>query len=277
MEGQTLLFETFLPPARYKPLLHVIECVEHTIGIPTFLLNGENLDDFADGYADAGIIYPLSYMQLLGQPQCPVELLAVPVLQEEQQPLLFTIVVRKEQAQQNFDEISAGTWAYYVERHHTIDRFFDDLGTPGMHFKDTIEVTSPAQALRLVLDQKADATAVEARLLELVLRNSPAMAEKLAVLGTYSYSAGPLIVVAHHLNNAIKQQLRDAFAALHQYEFSAHRLQEASIERFLAVNSQYALNIPAPLADQQPIEECLPPANEQAVLSVNKSISLATR
>ena len=165
MEGQTILFETFLPPARYKPFLHIIECVEHITTIPMFLLNGETLDDFADAYADAGIISSLSYIQLLGRKPCAVELLAVPVMQnedsEDAHPLFFDIVVRKEQALLSFDEIAEGTWAYYMERHRASYQLPDGQGdweTPGMHFKETIEATSQAQALRLVLDKKADAT-----------------------------------------------------------------------------------------------------------------------
>ena len=112
-----------------------------------------------------------------------------------------------------------------------------------MHFKETIEATSQAQALRLVLDKKADATAIDTRLLSLALRNSPAMAEKLVVLGTYSYSAGPLIVVALHVDSILKQQLRDAFSTLYQNTFYALRLEEAGIERFITVSNQHVLSM----------------------------------
>jgi hypothetical protein len=267
MDGRTILFEIFLPPARYKPFLHIIECVERITTIPMFLLNGETLDDFADAYADAGIIYPLSYIQLLGRKPCPVELLAVPVMQDEKgedaHPLFFDIVVRKEQALLGFDEIASGTWAYHVGRSHSSDQFSNDQDTPGMHFKETIEATSQAHALRLVLDKKADATAIDTRLLSLALRNSPAMAEQLVVVGTYSYTVGPLIVVAAHVDAVLKRQLREVFAALHQDSFSALRLEEAGIERFIIMDNQHSFRIV-----DVPVED------DQAVM-VERNVSLA--
>jgi phosphonate transport system substrate-binding protein len=282
MEGQTILFETFLPPARYKPFLHIIECVEHITTIPMFLLNGETLDDFADAYADAGIISPLSYIQLLGRKPCAVELLAVPVMQDEESedahPLFFDIVVRKEHALLGFDEIAKGTWAYHMERHRPGNQFADeqgDWGTPRTYFKETVEAASQAQALRLVLDKKADATAIDTRLLSLALRNSPAMAEKLVVLGTYSYSTGPLIIVATHVDSVLKQKLRDAFSSLHQNSFYALRLEEAGIERFIAVSNQHVLSMYSHVEDNQIVNDFAASTEEKQTALIEKKPSLA--
>ena len=60
-----IIFETFLAPAWYKMYQYMTEYVERTIGVPTFLLNGEALEDFADAYTDVGFLTPLAYIQLL--------------------------------------------------------------------------------------------------------------------------------------------------------------------------------------------------------------------
>lgn len=78
MSKPTLIFATFLAPVLYKTWLYITEYVERYVGIPTFLLPGEHLEDFAAGYIDAGFISGLSYVHLSSQDPCPVELLATP-------------------------------------------------------------------------------------------------------------------------------------------------------------------------------------------------------
>ena len=62
MSKPTLIFATFLAPVLYKTWLYITEYVERYVGIPTFLLPGEHLEDFAAGHIDAGFISGLSYV-----------------------------------------------------------------------------------------------------------------------------------------------------------------------------------------------------------------------
>src|SRR5436190_9495156 len=98
MSRQTLIFANFLAPALYKTYQSIIEYVERIIDIPTFLLNGESPDDFAEGFIDAGFICGLTYVHLARQAPSPVELVAAPILKGvryQQRPWYFSdIVVR---------------------------------------------------------------------------------------------------------------------------------------------------------------------------------------
>src|SRR5258708_22519584 len=78
---QPLIFATFLAPALYKTCLYITEYLEQSVGVPNFLLPGEDLDDFAAGAIDAGFISGMVYVQLASQHHHPVELSAAPVLQ----------------------------------------------------------------------------------------------------------------------------------------------------------------------------------------------------
>ncbi len=83
MKYQPLIFATFLSPVLYKTCLYITEYLEQLTGIPTFLLPGEDLEDFAAGAIDAGFISGLAYVHLASQQPVSIELAAIPVLQAQ--------------------------------------------------------------------------------------------------------------------------------------------------------------------------------------------------
>jgi hypothetical protein len=240
-----IIFETFLAPAWYKMYQYMTEFVERSIGVPTFLLNGEALEDFADAYTDVGFLTPLAYIQLLNQTPCPVELIVAPISLGEVQlgdipPVFFDIVVRKESRITSANELEGCIWSYYTGMPHTEDQSLYEQCLPTASVKMMIETQTQAQALRLVLDGTADATAIDAHMLDLVYRNSPQMTERLRILSAYCPSTGPLVVVASHLGANVKRKIQEAFLRMHQDTFFAKRLREGSIDHFIPVtNSHY--------------------------------------
>lgn len=241
MTDPVIIFGTFLPPAWYKTYLYITEYVERSVHIPTFLLNGETLEDFSAAYIDAGFINGFSYIQMLSQRPCPVELIAAPVLQDTEDreiaPSFFDIVVRRESNLTSLRDLEGCVWAYHAGVSHVEDRFIYEQGTPLINFREMVEAGSQAQALHMVLDGKADAAAINSHMLDIVLRNSPRMAAKLRLLGTYSYAISPLVVVATRMPFELKREIQQAFLNIHQDAFYAQRLQESMIERFIPVNN----------------------------------------
>lgn len=240
-----IIFETFLAPAWYKMYQYMTEYVERAIGVPTFLLNGEALEDFADAYTDVGFLTPLAYIQLLNQKPCPIELIVAPIsLGDVQQgdipPVFFDIVVRKESRITSASELEGCVWSYYTGMSHVEDQSLYEQCLPALSVKMMVETHTQAQALRLVLDGTADATAIDAHMLDLVYRNSPHMADRLRILSAYCPSTGPLVVVASHLSTATRRKIQEAFLRMHQDAFFARRLREGSIDHFIPVsNSHY--------------------------------------
>jgi phosphonate transport system substrate-binding protein len=241
MTDQTLIFETFLAPAWYKTCLYITEYIERYVQIPTFLLHGEMLEDFAEAHADAGFLGTFSYIQLLNHSSCPVELIASAVSQEtsslDQPPTFFNVVVRKESLLTSLNDLSGCTWAYHVGTPHIEDHFLYQHGIPAIDFKERLETTSQAQSLRLLLEGRVEATAIDTRMLALALHNSPRMAAQLRVLGTYSTAPGPLVVVASHLPALLKQQIQEALLTMHLHPFYAQQLQQGSIEHFIPITN----------------------------------------
>lgn len=236
MTDATIIFETFLVPTQYKTCLYMTEYVERYINVPTFLLNGEALEDFGAGYADAGFISTTSLIQLLGQKPCAVELIVAPLMQDEETlPTFFDIVVHKESSYVTTGDLSGCIWASYAQKPYVEGRIINGPALPAVDFTDTVEATSQAQLLRLLLEGKAHAAAVDARIMDIVQHNSPRMAAQLRTLGTYCVSAGPLVAIATHVDPALKQKIQEAFMTMHLHPFYAQRLQEEGIERFVPI------------------------------------------
>jgi ABC-type phosphate/phosphonate transport system substrate-binding protein len=241
--NQTLIFASFLAPTRYKMCLYMTEYVERTLGIPTFLLNGESFEDFASEDADAGLISPLAYARLLSERAYPVELLAVPVFQNTDEantpPGLVKIVVRKESEMQSESDLELCTWAYHASAETVEEPPYYAREPLALHCRSMVEATSPAQALRMVLDGAADATAIDARLFALVHNNSPHMCDRLRILNTCCRTPGPLVVVASHVHPRLKLQIQECLVKMHTHSLFAQQLHEMNIQRFMAASDEY--------------------------------------
>ncbi len=241
MADSTLIFTTFLTSAWYKFSLYMTEYVERCAGVPAILLHEGMLDDFALGAADASFIDVLSYFQLLEQHPCPVELIAVPVTNGyDIFSSFFDIVVRCESHLHVPDDLEGCVWAYHGGTSHVEDDFLYQHGVPSLSFGKTIETSSPAQALRYVLDGKADATSIDARMFDMVLHNSPCMATNLRILGSGCHVTLPLVVVAAQMDAALKQRVREAFLTVHQETFFSQWLHERAIECFIPASDTYS-------------------------------------
>lgn len=242
MTDPTLIFTTYLPSAWYKFALSMVEYVEHKVHVPSILLHEGMLDDFATGNADVGFMDVLSYLQLL-EPRS-LDIIATPIMQDSSEDDLFSsffdIVVCKESSLCVPDDLEGCAWAYHSGLSHVEDDFLYQQGIPALKFSKTIEATSPAQALRYVLDGKADATSIDARTFDMVLQNSPCMAARLRILGSGSHSPLLLVVVASHLDSYLKQKIQKAFLHVHQEPLFSQWVHDRGIERFApAINSSY--------------------------------------
>jgi phosphonate transport system substrate-binding protein len=240
----TLIFSLFLTSAWHEMAQAMTEYTERCLGIPSLLLHGCILDDFASANVDAGFLDALSYLHLLRQHPCPIELIATSLLQHEEEHDLsstfFDIVVRQDSALKSPGDIEGCTWAYHRELSHVEDYLVYEQATSPLKIGRAIEVSSQAKALRYVLDGKAEAAVIDSRLFDLVLSNSPGMADRLRILDTYSYALSPLVVVAAGLPATLKQKLRKVFLTVHQHTLFAQRLSGGPIERFVpAANAHY--------------------------------------
>ncbi len=253
MKDQPLIFATFLSPVLYKTCLYITDYLEHATGIPTFLLPGEDLDDFATGAIDAGFISGLAYVHLTNHQPVPVELAAVPVLHNQKTHKQHTphalsdIVVRRSSSYTTVDDLQACVWACtikedrenpsYAEYQLEYETFFEQ-----MPFKERIITFSHLHSLRLLLDGTVDAAIVSARLLDEIFEQSAKMHSQLRLIGSFNARTVPPVVISTHIDAQIRQQIIEALLTMHQHTFYGQRLHESSIARFLpAEESHYEI------------------------------------
>jgi ABC-type phosphate/phosphonate transport system substrate-binding protein len=270
----TLLFATYLASANYKTYQYITEYVEKFTGIPSLLLNGEDLDDFSAGYIDAGFIAASDYALLIHQVPEPIERIATPVLQGISPASArngcnkYKIVVRRDSLYQEVADLQESVFSYCFTAHESGSPIYQSLEQTllacnacplALSIKETVETTSHMHALRLVMKEEVDAAVVEASVLDLILRNSPLLTRELRQLGAYNLSRTSDVVVSTRLDAHVKQGLREAFRTIHQEPFYLQRLQEGSIERFLVIESNRLpdtpLTISALAGSSYPVEE----------------------
>jgi len=253
MSRPTVIFATFLAPTLYKTYRHIVEYVEEATGIPTFLIRGESLDDFAYGSIDAGFICGLAYTHLSQQVPSPVELVAAPILKGEryqQSPLYFSdIVVRKDSPANALEDLYGCTWAYNEKTSHSgynlVQYSLLEQGRSLEQFAQTIETGSHGQSLRLVLEGKADAAAIDSHMLDVILRNRPEIAAAVRIIGAFGPSTIPPVVVSTRLPRSLREKLREAFLTMHLDGPVAQRLDDGLIERFTDISDEQYHNIHA--------------------------------
>jgi phosphonate transport system substrate-binding protein len=255
MSRQTLIFANFLAPELYETYQHIVEYVERTIEIPTFLLRGESPDDFVEGFIDAGFICGLTYVHLSRQVPSPVELIAAPILKGaryQQRPWYFSdIVVRNGSDIHTLADLRGRTWAYNEKVSHSgynlVQYMLLEQEERLETFVKTVETGSHAQSLRLVVEGKVDAAAIDSHMLDMVLRNRPDVAQSVRVVASFGPSTIPPVVVSTRLPDAVKREIRQAFLTMHQDRVIAQQLDLGLIERFTSISDEHYQDIRAML------------------------------
>ncbi len=250
MRQQSLIFATFLSPALYKTCLYITEYLEKCTGIPTFLLPGEDLDDFAAGAIDAGFISGMAYAHLTGQRPASVELAAAPALQAQKTHYQYTphalsdIVVHRSSAFTTVEDLQGCVWACCIRGYHEKPSYAEyqlmhETFFEQMPFKERIVTSSHLQSLRLLLDGTVDAATIDAHLLDEIFEQSWKMNSQLLILGSFNATTLPPVVLSIRLDALLRQRIRKALLSIHQDTFYGQRLQESSIERFLPVTDEH--------------------------------------
>src|SRR4051794_35527641 len=98
-QPEVLRFATFLSPCLTKTYSLISRYVGKKLDYPALFKVGQSFDEFADGLTDVGFMCGLVYVRMTRYKDCPIELLAAPVLRGRrygEQPVYFSdVIVRK--------------------------------------------------------------------------------------------------------------------------------------------------------------------------------------
>jgi len=236
-------FATFLAPQLYRIYEHIARYVGEKVGYPADLTVGRAFEDFEAGGVDVGFICGLPYVRLADEPANTVELLAAPVLEGEryrQKPVYFSdVIVRSDSPYTSFDDLGGCTWAYNEPGSHSgynlVCSSLLERGKTLHYFGTMIKTGSHSRSLQLVLEGRADATAIDSHVLDVVLAQNKDLALQLRVVTMLGPSSIPPVVVARNLDPDLKCRMREALLIIHGDPDMARVLHEGRIDHFVAV------------------------------------------
>ena len=246
MATETINFANFLSPllqGTYESILNYV--VEH-VGCTATLYTGQSLSEFNSGMADVGFICGLKYVRMKEWQDCPVELLAAPVLEGKHYyglPIYYSsIIVRADHPYKSFDDLKGCVWAYNEYESHAgcniVCSCLLERKKGPHYFGRVVRSGSHMNSLRMVLEGEVDAAAIDSHVFEFFLRRNPTLAEQLHVIDQLGPSTVPPVVVAKRLDKTLKERLRNTLITMHEDEYMADRLHEGLIERFVPITDK---------------------------------------
>jgi phosphonate transport system substrate-binding protein len=243
-ENTTIIrFATFLSPILYRTYEHIARYIGEKVGHPITLRVGQSFEEFAEGQIDVAFICGLPYVRMTRQFTCSIELLAAPVLvgkRYQHKPFYFSdVIVRHESPYTCFDELRGCIWAYNERTSHSgcnlVCYSLLERGKSFDYFGETVKSGSHLRSLDMVLEGKADATAIDSHLLDVLRSRDEELAARLRVVDVLGPSSIPPMVVSKRLDDELKCKLREALVTMHLEDCGASGLREGLIERFVTV------------------------------------------
>lgn len=243
MSARPLRFATFLAPSIFPVYEFIVEYIGSKIGLGTELIVGTSLDEFAEGTADAGFICGLPYVLLARQQEPSVELLAAPVLQGERfggRPIYFSdVIVRADSRFQSFKDLRGHSWAYNEPQSQSgygITRYYLlKLGETGGFFSEVVEAGFHQEAIKMVRDGKVDASAIDAQVLAVAMRDDPQLTHQLRIIDDLGPSTIQPVVAARGLPDALKADIQAALLSMHNDPAARDWLAQGFFKRFATV------------------------------------------
>jgi phosphonate transport system substrate-binding protein len=241
-----LRFATYLAPSLYETYLYIARHVGARVGHPTTLAVGQSLKEFAGAQVDVGFICGLPYVMMADAPSCPVELLVSPILLGERyqnRPIYFSdVIVHRDSPYLSFADLQGCVWAYNQKASHSgwnlVCYSLLERGKTLDYFGRLIETGSHQRSLSLVIEGRADATAIDSHVLDVFLARNTAEEAALRIIDMLGPSSIPPVVIARTVDQQLKHQVKEALLTMHEDPLAASVLHAAAIDRFVPVSDE---------------------------------------
>ena len=200
----------------------------------------------ATGNIQLGWICGLLFIRLQREQNSLLRLLATPVMagaDYANRPVYFSrLVVRQESPFTTFADLRGTRLGYNepdsfsgfaIVRHH-----LKQQGETDDFFGEWIETGAHYNSLRLLLDGRIDATALDSTMLDYHLQRTPDLAHQIRVIENLGPNPCPPLVISTQLDARISQRLRQLLLTLHQTTAGQEILAANRIRRFMVVSEQ---------------------------------------
>lgn len=242
---RTLRVATHLAPSVLPLYAFVADYVADRLGRRGRLIVAESYAECARDVDDLCFVCSVPYLLFAAEGRIDMEVVAAPVLIGERyggRPIYFSdAVVSASSPATCFDDLQGGVWAYnepfshsgyLVVLHHLVS-----LGEGSGFFGRWMEAGFHSEALRMVADGRVDGAAIDSQVLAIELRDDPALAARLKVIGSIGPSTiQPLVVSASRLSPAERDEVSAALTDIGSDPRAREVLDAAMVERFVPID-----------------------------------------
>lgn len=153
----------------------------------------------------------------------PLEVLAAPVMSAPRygaRPVYFSdIIVRAGSPYFAFDDLRGARWAYNEPQsysgYHAVRHYLATRALDGGFFGEAVASGAHARSVEMVLQNRAEASAIDSTVLEMLYASAPTLAQRLRVIETLGPGTMPPFVAGLHLAADLRAQIRQAMTQLH--------------------------------------------------------------
>lgn len=238
-----LRFATFLSPLLYESYAAIARYVSEQVNCPTSLSVGQSLNELATEKIDVAFLCGLLYVHFTRRPDCPIEVIAAPVVQGERyqgHPIYFSdVVVRRESSYKKFADLQGCTWAFNERASHSgyniVLYNLQERRLDTSYFGMMLETGAHRASLQAILEGRADATAIDSHVFDVLCSREPHIAAQLRTLDMFGPTAIPPIVINKHIDEHTKQHMREALYTMHSHATWAKQLHHGLIERLAPI------------------------------------------
>jgi phosphonate transport system substrate-binding protein len=213
-----LVFATYLAPCN-RPLYEFVAAACGGV-----LVDGDDWRELATGSIDVAFVCSPPLIWLGGA----VEAIAAPVLSDpryEDRPLYCSeVVVGTDCAYRSLADLHGARWAY--NEPSSWSGYWTTLARVGdwSYFGEAVAAGSHHRALRMVASGEVDASAIDAHVLAIELRDHPGLADRVHVIDTLGPSPIQPVVARAGLDTEVKHEVRARLLALGGEPMAWHRV-----------------------------------------------------
>ena len=185
----------------------------------------------------------MPYVWKADMPVSEIELLASPVMirpRYNNQPVYYSdVVVHKESPFFKFADLRGARWIINEARSHSgfnlVRYYLSTIGETFGFFGEVIESGAHQDSLRLIIDGRSDASAIDSTVLETEFEKDPELNRLLRVIETFGPSPIPPFVASKTLPRELREKLSTLLLNLHKDSEGRELLARARFARFTAV------------------------------------------
>lgn len=234
---------SFLAPNMLPVYRFVLDYLSSELGAQIALTVGSDYDEALE--ADLTFICGLPYV-LVTRPhfvESPIEALVAPVLQGarfENRPIYFSdVIVHRDSPFRTFADLRGCSWAYNEPRSQSgygITRYWlARSGETNGYFGKVVQSGFHQKSIRIVARGEVDASAIDAQVLAVELRDSPELADQLRVIDNLGPSTIQPLAAARRLPSELKRDIQAILTEMHHDPAARVYLDRGFIDHFATV------------------------------------------